>query len=107
MRRAEEFRRTVREGVRSGRRTLVVHVRLTDSPPPRVGFVVSKAVGNAVTRNRTRRRLRHGARTLLGVTPQSAHVVVRALPAAARGTDLLGDLDSAWRSCLAKLGPAA
>ncbi len=32
--------------------------------PPRLGLVVSKSVGNAVTRNRIKRRLRHGARDL-------------------------------------------
>ncbi len=32
--------------------------------PPRLGLVVSKGVGNAVTRNRIKRRLRHGARDL-------------------------------------------
>jgi ribonuclease P protein component len=32
--------------------------------PPRLGLVVSKTVGNAVTRNRIKRRLRHGARGL-------------------------------------------
>jgi len=32
--------------------------------PPRVGLVVSKSAGNAVTRNRIKRRLRHIVRTL-------------------------------------------
>jgi len=31
---------------------------------PRVGLVVSKSAGNAVTRNRIKRRLRHIVRTL-------------------------------------------
>lgn len=39
----------------------------TDQPPPsvRVGFTVSKKVGNAVARNRVRRRLREIARTII------------------------------------------
>lgn len=39
----------------------------TDRPPPsvRVGFTVSKKVGNAVARNRVRRRLREIARTII------------------------------------------
>ena len=32
--------------------------------PPRVGFVVSRSAGNAATRNRIKRRLRHIVRTL-------------------------------------------
>jgi len=51
--------------------------------PPRVGFVVSRAVGNAVVRNRVKRRLRHLAREHLASLPDSAVLVVRALPAAA------------------------
>ena len=35
------------------------------SPPARVGFTVSKKVGNAVVRNRVRRRLREIARQVI------------------------------------------
>jgi ribonuclease P protein component len=60
----------------------------------RVGFVVSKAVGNAVTRNRVQRRLRHLTREHLTSLPVSAVLVVRALPAAADASyaDLRDDL---------------
>jgi ribonuclease P protein component len=34
-----------------------------DTAPPRVGFTVSRQVGNAVERNRVRRRLREAVRT--------------------------------------------
>jgi ribonuclease P protein component len=47
-----------------------------------VGFVVSKAVGNAVARNLVKRRLRHLAREHLTALPGSAVLVVRALPPA-------------------------
>jgi ribonuclease P protein component len=50
---------------------------------PRVGFVVSKAVGNAVVRNRVTRRLRAIAAPQLGGIPAGVDVVVRALPPAA------------------------
>ena len=36
-----------------------------DTAPPRVGFTCSKKVGNAVARNRAKRRLREIARTVL------------------------------------------
>ncbi len=40
-----------------------------DDAPVRLGFTVTKKVGNAVIRNRTRRRLREAARLLLRETP--------------------------------------
>ena len=87
-------------GSRSGSRLVVVHANSTDARaglPPRVGFVVSKAVGNAVSRNRARRRLRHLVRPRLAELPAGALLVVRALPAAgsASYTELGGDLDAA------------
>ena len=67
-----------------GRCTCGAGCRRVPEPGPRVGFVVSKAVGNAVTRNRVKRRLRHLARERLDVAARRAAVlVVRALPAAA------------------------
>lgn len=49
----------------------------------RAGFVVSKAIGNAVIRNKVRRRLRHIVRTHLAELPPGTDLVVRAMPAAA------------------------
>ncbi len=40
-----------------------------DENPARLGFTVTKKVGNAVVRNRTRRRLREAARLLLREMP--------------------------------------
>ena len=62
---------------------------------PRVGLVVSKAVGNAVTRNRVQRRLRHLAREQLSALPRSGTLVIRALPDAAQASsaELRADLD--------------
>ena len=85
---ADSFRTAVRRGRRGGARTLVVHLATASEPastpaPARVGFVVSKAVGNAVVRNRVKRRLRHLAREHVSSLPGSAVLVVRALPDAA------------------------
>jgi ribonuclease P protein component len=83
---AAGFRHATARGRRSGSRTLVAHA-VTGSAdggtPARVGFVVSKAVGNAVTRNRVKRRLRHLVGSRLTDVPGGSIVVVRALPAAA------------------------
>jgi ribonuclease P protein component len=67
------------------------------SAPARAGFVVSKAVGNAVVRNRVRRRLRHLVRERLAELPPGSTLVVRALPAAAEASypRLGADLDAA------------
>jgi ribonuclease P protein component len=52
----------------------------TGQPGPRIGLVVSKAVGNAVQRHRVSRRLRHAARTILDDLDPAERVVIRALP---------------------------
>lgn len=51
--------------------------------PAQVGFVVSRAVGPAVTRNLVKRRLRHVLAGRLAELPAGARIVVRALPASA------------------------
>jgi len=84
----------------------VVHARRrsVDDPPgvTRVGFVVSKKVGNAVTRNRVKRRLRHLAAAFDLTGP--CDVVVRALPPAATHPErLAGDLDDAWRRVMKRV----
>lgn len=100
LRRSTDFAAAVRGGRRAGRGTVVVHL-LVDEPAQaseaRAGFVVSKAVGNAVVRNKVRRRLRHLVRPRLGSLPPGASLVVRALPAAATASfEKLGtDLDAA------------
>jgi ribonuclease P protein component len=72
----------------------VVHLASAEAEsgtPPRVGFVVSKAVGNAAVRNKVKRRLRHQAREHVTTLPGSAVLVIRALPAAAQaGYEELG-----------------
>ena len=112
LRRSEDFRTTVRHGVRAGRPTLVVHADLVehvvpeDDPlPAQVGFVVSRRVGNAVTRNRVKRRLRHLAAARLEQGARSdLRVVVRALPAAATRPERLQEgFSQAWRRALERL----
>jgi len=91
----------------------VVHAGQTDAragQPPRVGFVVSKAVGTAVVRNRTKRRLRALMAARVGTIPAGTDVVVRANPRAAQVTsdDLGTDLDRLLGRVLARLvgGPS-
>ncbi|GAB3943201.1 ribonuclease P protein component [Corynebacterium tapiri] len=87
-----DFRRTIKLGKRTGGKYFVTHVRdrQAESPAPvaltegpRFGLVVSKSVGNAVTRHATSRRLRHAAYALIPTLPTGYDIVLRALPAAA------------------------
>jgi len=100
MRRGAEFALAVRTGTRAGRPSVVGHLLVrTDSyerEPARVGFVVSRAVGPAVTRNRVKRRLRELMRGYLQLLPGGTLLVVRANAAAAHAShpDLAADLDS-------------
>ena len=84
-------------GCRSGSRLIVVHANSTDAragQPPRVGLVVSKAVGNAVVRNRTKRVLRALMNIRIDRLPAGVDLVIRAktdlpgTPTAALGRDL-------------------
>lgn len=98
----ESFRHAVRRGRRAGSGTVVLHLDAESGVAPcQVGFVVSKAVGNAVVRNRVKRRLRHLLRERLAVLPEHGVLVVRAQPAAAAATwsQLGADVDR----CLRKL----
>lgn len=97
MRRPADFSTTVRRGVRSGTSRVVLHRRATAGEDPvLVGFVVSKAVGNAVVRNRVERRLRHVMADRLQSFPTGTTLVVRAAPGAAGATsaELAADLDA-------------
>ena len=99
MRTSEDFSLTVRRGTKAGRTHLVVHVLPDPSRAgaPEVGFIVSRAVGSAVVRNRVKRRLRHVMRFHVERLPAGARVVVRALPAAADAptATLNAELDAA------------
>ena len=106
MRRRQEFELAVREGKRAGGRLLTVHLLAGDGgsardnevTSPRIGFVVTRAVGGAVVRNRVRRRLRDLARMRAGWLPAGSLLVIRANPRAAdvRQRDLAAD--SIWYS---------
>ncbi|NUO58763.1 MAG: ribonuclease P protein component [Hamadaea sp.] len=118
LRSSREFADAVRAGRRVGRGTVVVHLKTSIDQPesrelsgcvtsasrtdcdmtgPKVGFVVSKAVGGAVVRNKVKRRLRHLVAARLSAYPMGTTLVVRALPAAAHAPfdRLSADLDAA------------
>jgi ribonuclease P protein component len=101
LRASSDFAATFRGpgGARAGSTLVVVHANQADTRaglPPRVGFVVSKAVGGAVVRNRTKRRLRALMAARVDSLPSGVDVVIRANPVAAQAssTSLGVDLDS-------------
>ena len=118
LRRRSDFAATLRAGRGrtggSGPNLLVVHVSLgsadsadaSDLLPPRAGFVVSRAVGGAVVRNRVRRQLRHLVAARLGGFPAGTRLVVRVLPpaATASGAQLGTALDSALSARVPRSG---
>jgi len=65
-----EFLQVASKGRRAPAPGLVLQVLVRDdTDPPRLGFTVTKKVGNAVVRNRTKRRLRAAARAVLDTAP--------------------------------------
>lgn len=85
--RGDDYRRTVRSGRRVGGAFCIVHaVFRSPEEPARFGFIVSKAVGNAVTRNLVRRRLKTIADRSIQTGFTGYDIVIRALPKSADAT---------------------
>lgn len=82
-------RRDFTATVRRGRRASAGRVVGSLSPggadqPARVGLVVSRQIGNSVTRHRVARVLRHAAAGMVDRLPEGSTLVLRALPGAAQ-----------------------
>lgn len=108
LRRGSDITAVVRGGDRARAGGLVVHAARRAGGPeagapgpggPRVGFVAPRAVGPAVVRNRTRRRVQEQVRSMVGEgrLVEDVDLVVRLLPAAtgAGSPDLRRQLQSA------------
>ena len=76
-----DYRTIVRRGRRTTTGTAVVSALAgPDDAPTRFGFIVSKKVGNAVTRNLVRRRLKAVSAGVLPTVPTGTSIVIRVLP---------------------------
>ena len=83
LKRRAEFLRVAARGRKAAMPGLVLQaLSRGDAAPARLGFTVTKKIGNAVVRNRTRRRLREAARlwlreqALSGVAPCGVDLVL-------------------------------
>jgi ribonuclease P protein component len=76
-----------------------------DAAPARLGFTVTKKVGNSVVRNRTRRRLKEAARLLFAAHPITGVDLVLIGRDATRGRNFL-DLQDDIKRALRKAGVA-
>jgi len=100
LRRRAAFLRVAAKGRKAAMTGLVLQaLQRGDDAPARVGFTVTKKVGNAVIRNRTRRRLKEAARLLLrdrGLTGVDLVVIGRDATRSRDFAALRADLEQAF-----------
>ena len=94
--RSRDFQAVYRHGRAVSSRVLVLYAfpREEETGPARLGIAVPKQVGNAVTRNRIKRRLREGWRAVAAELPAGRDYVLIVRPglpdaADARGSEWL------------------
>jgi ribonuclease P protein component len=102
--RRAEFLRVAAKGRKAPMPGLVLQaLKRDDVAPARLGFTVTKKVGNAVIRNRTRRRLKEAARLVLREQPLSGADLVLIGRDATRSRDFTALRDD-LRRALGKAG---
>ncbi len=97
-----EFERVYKQGTAFRGRLFSVHAFPNEIGTPRLGLSVSKKVGNAVTRNALRRRLREVFHSTIGRIPGSLDLVVSARPPASTAT--FEELNEEFFKALDKIG---
>lgn len=98
LRRRSQFLAVAR-GVRAATPSLVLQALRHDGDEPRIGFTTSRKVGNAVERNRARRRLREAARAIAPAYARPDHdyvIVGRRATLSAEYASILHDLTRAF-----------
>jgi ribonuclease P protein component len=91
--RSRDFDAVYRKGRSVSTRYLTLHVFPRDDDPdgpPRLGLAVPKAVGNAVERNRVKRRLRETWREVASEVPPGRDYVLAARPGLTEPSDARG-----------------
>ena len=112
LKRRAEFLRAAARGTKAAMPGLVLQLLPRDDGacPVRIGFTVTKRVGNAVVRNRVRRRLREVARIVLARQPLTGVDLVligRDATTARPFPDLVADLERAIARALSSGRPPA
>ena len=100
LKKRREFLRTAARGKRAARPGLVLQALAVPEPSLRLGFTVTKKIGNAVIRNRARRRLKEVARLTLpgmGLSGWDLVLIGRDATAARPFPLLIEDLRAALR----------
>ncbi len=100
-----EFLAVAGKGRKHARGALLVQVLLRGEGPVRLGFTATKKLGNAVVRNRAKRRMRAAARAEFGANPAPGHDIVMVAREAIRDNTFAA-LQSDLRAALGKLGVA-
>lgn len=107
LKRRADFLRVAAKGRKAPVHGLVLQaLTRADTEPARVGFTVTRKIGNAVARNRARRRLKEAARMVLqgqALTGVDLVLIGREATGSRKFADLLDDL----RRALAKTGVRA
>lgn len=100
LKRRAEFVRAAKAGRKAARDGLVLQALPRADAETRLGFTATKKIGNAVARNRAKRRMRAAARLHLGLAPAPGYDLVL-IAREATGTcafpALLADLEAALR----------
>lgn len=96
-----EFERVYRQGIVYRGKLFSVHAYANDLGVPRLGLSVSKKVGNAVTRNAIRRKVKEVFHETSPAISADLDFVVSARPAAAGAT--IGELNDEFSRALRKL----
>jgi ribonuclease P protein component len=107
VRRRSEFQRVFDTGYRVSSRYFTLLFAPRPGPPPRLGIVASRKLGNAVRRNRAKRLIREAFRHLDAPSAALDLVVIpRRELFDAPFTDLERDFLAGWQRGLARLQPA-
>ena len=75
LKRNKEFRHTYRVGKSVGARSMVLVYSARKSNGLKIGFSVGKKLGNAVVRNRTKRRMREAVTPLIPLMAQEGKLI--------------------------------
>ncbi|MBS7791887.1 ribonuclease P protein component [Roseococcus sp. SDR] len=100
LKRRAEFVRAAKAGRKAARDTLVLQALPRTDDETRLGFTATKKIGNAVARNRAKRRLRAAARLHLTAHPAPGHdlvLIARDSTGSCPFPALMADLQSALR----------